>query len=106
MPKVTPTPHRTGRDPAPSPLHLEKPEAAMWRSLVREYTFDNPGSLALLTVALESHQRARQCREMIDKQGVTIQDRFNQTRPHPLLQGERDARSAFLATMRLLNLDL
>ena len=36
---------------------------------------------------------------------MTTRDRFGQIRPHPLLPAERDARGAFLAGMRALNIE-
>lgn len=89
-----------------SPPHLAKPEADLWNSIVTEFTFEDPASLALLASALESHGRARRCRDSIDKVGELVRDRFGQAKPHPLLAAERDARSAFLTAMRLLNLDI
>jgi len=89
----------------PAPTHLEKPEKALWRELMASHQFDDPASLALLRTTLEAHQRARRCREAIDKEGETVKDRFDQIKPHPLLAAERDARSAFLVGMRALNLD-
>ena len=90
----------------PPPAHLAAPEAALWRSLAAEYAFTDPASLALLQSAMESHQRARKCREAVDADGETLLDRFQQVKPHPLLAAERDARAAFLAAMRLLRLDV
>jgi hypothetical protein len=78
----------------------------MWREILAEFTFDDVASLALLRSALEAHQRARRCRLIIDEDGETTCDRFKQLRAHPLLAAERDARAAFLAAMRTLNLDL
>ena len=88
------------------PRHLEAAERTLWRSITQEFSFDDPASLALLRSALEAHQRARRCRLVIDKEGLTTRDRFGQVRAHPLLAAERDARAAFLASMRALNLDL
>ena len=49
------------------PKHLDKAEAALWRSVVKDYEFDDAASLALLAAALETRQRARRCREQIDR---------------------------------------
>jgi len=91
----------------PPPDHLEPPEALLWASLTEEYEFGNdPAALAILRTALEAHMRARRCRASVDKVGELVRDRFRQPKPHPLLAAERDARAAFLAAMRLLNLDI
>jgi len=78
----------------------------MWREITAEFDFGDPASLALLRSALEAHMRARRCRVAIDRDGEAVKDRFGQLRAHPLLGAERDARAAFLSSMRALNLDL
>lgn len=88
------------------PRHLEAIERNLWRKIVGEHVFDDAASRAVLLVALEAHQRMRRCRETVDKDGEAVRDRFDQLKPHPLLAAERDARAAFLAAMRQLNLDL
>src|SRR3954454_19447327 len=105
MPAKTPAkPRRPARDLASPPAHLEVPEAELWRAIIDDYLFADAASLALLAAALEARQRMRRCREAIDREGETVVDRFKQTKAHPLLAAERDARAAFLAGMRMLNL--
>ncbi len=96
---------RQARAAAP-PKHLEPSERALWRDLVAQFRFDDAASLALLAAAMEARQRGRRCREAVDRDGESMLDRFQQLKPHPLLMAERDARSAFLAAMRQLNLDV
>jgi phage terminase small subunit len=104
--KLPNKPARTASNRAPPPAHLEPPEADLWSALLTDFTFADPASLALLEEALSAHQRARRCREMIDRDGETVLDKWKQVKPHPLLPAERDARAAFLAAMRMLNLDI
>lgn len=101
-----PAPARKTTATPRAPAHLEAVERGMWRELTAEFTFDDAASRALLRAALEAHQRARRCRETVERDGEVFRDRFGQLRPHPLLSAERDARAAFLAAMRTLNLDL
>ena len=101
-----PKPRRLARDLAPAPAHLDKIEGVLWSAIVGDYKFGDAASLSLLTAALEARQRARRCREAVDRDGMAVPDRFGQLKPHPLLMAERDARAAFLAAMRLLNLDI
>ena len=74
--------------------------------ILRENLLDNEAALSILRTTLEAHQRARTCRETVDREGAIYRDRFNQPKPHPLIAAERDARAAFVAGMRALNLDL
>lgn len=99
-------PPRPGAKAAKSPAHLNAPERVLWRQLLSAHRFDDAASLALLRTAMEAHMRARRCREAIDRDGEAVSDRFGQTKSHPLLPAERDARSAFLAAMKLLGLDM
>ena len=90
----------------PPPDHLEPPEASLWDSIVGQFAIDDDASQSLLLAALEAHARARRCRAKIDEQGEVVVDRWNQTKPHPLLAAERGARDSFCKCMRALNLDL
>ena len=103
MPPPLPRSRRAAADP---PKHLEKPEREIWRDLTAAYELDDAAARALLTTTLEAHQRARRCPEAVDRDGEAVKDRFAQIKPHPLLAAERDARAAFLAGMRSLNLDV
>ena len=61
-------------------------------------------AMAVLCSGLEAHQRMRECREIITREGVTTPGVSK--RIHPLLAVERDARSAWLAAVRALGLQL
>jgi P27 family predicted phage terminase small subunit len=89
---------------APAPAHLDETEAALFRRLVQEFAIDDSGSISLLTVACEAHQRMREAREQVAEDGTTFKDRFGQLRQHPAVAIERDARNDFLRAMRVLNL--
>ncbi len=104
-PKVKITIAKATSPPKPPP-HLKPAEAAMWRKLTNEHAFEDTASLALLKTALEAHQRSRQCRETVDKDGQTFRDRFGQIRLHPLISAERDARASFIAALKAISLDL
>lgn len=95
---------RPGAVPPEAPPHLEAPERALWAELTAAFMLDDAGSAAVLRTALEAHARARRCREAIDAAGEAVVDRFGQTKPHPLLAAERDARAAFLTGMKALHL--
>ena len=93
------------RKNAPPPKHLEKPERILWGKIVALYSFDD-AALALLASAMEAHGRMRRCREIVDRDGEVISDRFGQSKPNPATTIERDARSAFHQAMKMLSLDL
>jgi hypothetical protein len=83
------------------PAHLGEIEARLWGKVMREFGIADAPGIALLTQALEAHQLARECREIIDSEGLMVGGK-----PHPLLVTLRDARKAFGAFMKQLNFDL
>jgi P27 family predicted phage terminase small subunit len=90
----------------PAPSHLSREARAWWRKLTTEYAIEDEAGRLLLATALEAFDRMRQCQSAIEKDGQTVTDRFDQVKPHPLLSAERDARSAMLAALKALNLDV
>nr|WP_016856006.1 hypothetical protein [Halomonas smyrnensis] len=89
-----------------APEHLSDEARAWWGKLADEYGIDDEAGLLLLQTALEAFDRMRQCQAAIARDGVSIVDRFEQIKPHPLLNGERDSRSQMLAALKAMNLDL
>lgn len=89
-----------------TPSHLSKEAKAIWRDIIEEYSIEDVAGLRILRVALEAYDRAQAAREAIDSEGMTVKDKFQQIKPHPLLPIERDSRAAFLAGLKALNLDL
>jgi Phage terminase, small subunit len=104
-PKVLPTrsPIRSG--PIPAPEHLAEEEQALFKSIVAEFRVDDIGSLQLLTVAMEAHQRCRLASEAVARDGMMLADRFGTLQPHPLLKTEASARAQYLAALKALNLE-
>lgn len=88
------------------PRHLSKEARQIFRGLCGEYGIEDVAGLKILRVALEAFDRAQAARVAIDKDGMTVFDKAGQIKPHPLLPVERDARAAFLAGLKALNLDL
>lgn len=88
------------------PKHLSVDSKRIWREIVAEYQIEDCAGLRILRVALESYDRAQACRKQIDREGLTVRDKFNQVKSHPLLSAERDSRQGFLAGIKALSLDL
>ena len=89
-----------------APRTLSPEARGWWRRLSRAYEIEDEGGQLLLQTALESFDRMRGAQKAIKKDGVTVQDRWGQKKPHPLLTVERDARAQMLVAMRQLNLDI
>ncbi len=88
------------------PKTLSREAAALWRGLISEYGIADEGGLLLLGTALEAFTRMRQAQAALDKDGLVIQDRFDQFKAHPATIIERDSRAQMLTALRHLNLDL
>ena len=88
------------------PSHFGEAEQRIWRDIFSDYEFSTKTAIAVLTTALEAHQRARECREAILREGMTVVGRDGQAKVHPLLAVERDARQAFLSAVSTLGLEL
>jgi hypothetical protein len=88
------------------PAHLEADERKLWKQIITQYQIQDAAGLKILQAGLEAHQRARLARTQIDEEGMTFIDRFGQKKGHPLLSTERDSRTAFLAALKLLNLEI
>jgi len=89
-----------------APGHLTKESKKIWKALISEYDIADVAGLRILQVALESFDRGQAARAEIDRDGLTVTDKFGQTKSHPLLPIERDSRAAFLAGLKSLNLDI
>jgi P27 family predicted phage terminase small subunit len=93
-------------EPPPPPAHLGEPERAIWRHVFEDFSGTSRLASDVLRTGLESHQRARECREVIERNGATVDGRDGQLRAHPLLAVERDSRAAWLQAVKLLGLEL
>jgi P27 family predicted phage terminase small subunit len=83
------------------------PEArGLWESIRSEYDVGDPGGLLILQSACEAFDRMRQAQRRLRREGLTVTDRFGQRKANPLTLIERDSRSAMLAALKQLNLDL
>ena len=88
------------------PSDLSRTAKDWYRRFTRERDFsDEAGRLHLLT-ALRAFDRLEEARGLLARDGVVITDRWGQTKPHPAVNIERDARSGMLAALKACNLDV
>lgn len=78
------------------PKALSREAKALWRKLQEEYAIDDEAGLLILRTALEAFDRMREAQKVLNKEGLTVSDRFNQQKMHPLTTVERDSRAAML----------
>jgi len=89
-----------------APQHLSAESRRLWRLFHTEYELDDRAAILLLQTALEARDRMAEAQAKIKKDGLTILDRFEQPKPHPLLVAERDSRAQMLQALKALNLDI
>jgi P27 family predicted phage terminase small subunit len=90
----------------PDPPKTYTAEArTLWRDVVDGWTLD-PVALKTVAVLCESLQLYRKANALVEREGLTVQDRFTQVKPHPAIQIARDAAATYLSALRALNLDL
>ena len=110
MPRKPTTPRLSVVAPGTAPEHPDPPGKlgetglALWRSVVENYAFGDPGSIEILFQACRSADRAEACREIIDTDGEMIRTKAGM-RSHPLLRDELDNR-ALCGLLGKLGLDL
>lgn len=89
------------------PKHLSREARRIWRQLNNRWVF-NPDSLLVLRIGLEAFDRLQDARRLLDKEGLTISMGTGEGArilKHPALETEKNARSGFLQSMRLLGIE-
>lgn len=90
--------------PDAAPRHLSAEARRLWADMRKQYCLDDVAGLALLRAACESHDRAQQARRLIETEGLVSVDRFGQSKAHPAIAVERDARGQLMAALKALRL--
>jgi hypothetical protein len=94
---------KTGHKP---PAGLSNAAVAWWKALASDYDISDSAGLLSLETAAFALDRMLAAKKLIDKEGITVLDRFGQPRAHPAIVVERDSRAAMLTTLRALRLDV
>ena len=89
-----------------APSGLSKESKRWWHKLVLDYNITDSGGRLILLNIFQAFDRLKSAQAILKTEGMTIKDRFDQIKAHPLCAVERDARSAVLAGLRALNLDI
>jgi len=87
-----------------TPMHLQPQTRRWWREIARTYELESH-HVRLLILACEALDRGKQARELLDREGLVVQDRYGQVRAHPAAAIERQAAVTFARLVRELGLD-
>jgi phage terminase small subunit len=95
----------------PEDVSVETPPSTLsdaakkwWRTIVTTFELEE-WHILLLNEAAHSWDRAQEARRIVDRDGPVTYDRWNQAKPHPGVQIERDSMAAFLKAWRELDID-
>jgi P27 family predicted phage terminase small subunit len=88
-----------------APRHLRAATRRWWLSVVSDWTLEEH-HIRLLTLAGEAWDRCQQARELIAREGLTVNTKSGGPRLHPAVRLETDARIAFSRLLRELDLDV
>lgn len=86
--------------------HIRRESRAEAKKLANEYGIQDAGGLHLLSVFADADTLERNAQDIVNVEGMTVLDRFNQVKSHPLLTVIRDARAQKMAALKALCLDL
>lgn len=104
-PKLRVIPMQTREPGLPPPSDLGPTGAELWRNVVRDYAFNDVGSVETLKQTCAAVDRAEDCRRQIEEDGLMIRTRTG-VKEHPLLRHELTARSLAIRMLARLGLDL
>jgi P27 family predicted phage terminase small subunit len=86
------------------PKHLSAESKALWSSLLTDWEMTDD-MLAILRNALEANDRVIEAKNILDKDGLIVIDRFGQKQKHPAASIERDNRALMARLLASLKLE-
>jgi phage terminase small subunit len=85
---------------------LSNEAKTLHRRLTKEWKIRDAAGQVTLMTACQALDRLREAQGIIAREGCVALDRFQQAKPHPACQIEKEARAGLLMALRHLNLDL
>jgi hypothetical protein len=101
MPKLTVV--SGSRPTAKAPRRLGRHGTQLWKTIMRDYVIDDAADLETLAAACEQMDRAQQCRDQIDADGLVTRTKHG-LKDHPLLKIELAGRAYVTRTLHRLGL--
>jgi phage terminase small subunit len=83
---------------------LSKEGKEIWNKNNEEFSLDAE-AFPVLKTAVENYDRMNAARKLIKKEGFVVSDPSGRKRTHPAVSVEKEARSGFLQSWRLLGLN-
>jgi P27 family predicted phage terminase small subunit len=86
------------------PKHLRRRGCELWRVITTNFSLQ-PHHIPILRTLCETADRLETCRSRLSKEGLTIKDRWNKLKPHPLVAAELAYRQQLTTIFNALGLD-
>lgn len=86
--------------------HIRSETRKEVKKLAAAYGITDDGGLKFLHIFAAADTTERNALDIVNKDGMSILDKFNQVKSHPLNSVIRDARSQKMMALKALNLDL
>ena len=87
------------------PDHLQPETGVWWHKVMSEFELEGHHE-RLLSMACQAWDRAELARQVLQSDGLTFRDRFDQPKARPEVGIERDSVIAFARLIRELDLDI
>ena len=87
------------------PSSLSTAAKKWWNKVVSGWRLDDP-ALLVLQATLEAYDRMKAAAALVAEHGIVSPDRWGQLKINPAVLVERDSRSAMLAGLKQLGLDI
>ena len=88
-----------------APSHLKPESKREWARLAKEFELDSDAAL-ILCEYLEARERKIAAQAAIERDGITVSDRFGQVKAHPAAGIVRDCQALMLRALKALGLPL
>lgn len=89
-----------------APEHLSAEAQALWAEYVQCFAFADPHVRTVLTTAMEAYDRMRQAQEILREESPITHDSKGKPLVHPAVRMEDQARTAMLAALKQLKIDV
>ena len=86
--------------------HIRPESRKIVKKIVTEYGIQDVGGLQYLMVFAAAHTQELDAQDIVEKEGMTVLDRFGQAKAHPMVGCASSARSQKMTALKSLNLDL
>ncbi len=88
-----------------TPAGLSEEARDWWNRIVAAWQMDD-AALLILTNAMQAIDRLRQAQALLQRDGIVVEDRWKQKKPHPAVAIERDCKATLLRCLKALNLEI